>query len=137
MTIRAYKLGALGQDDLTGVKCLSAILAAAAPNYMTLEYPTGTDYQVPAGKTFYITKMDFHGNATDQHAIILIGYGDDGVADGAAAPTNFKALTANYYVNLASNTTPFDVIIPIPAEKYPCIKISVGTCAITVYGIEV
>lgn len=137
MTVRAYKLGALGQDELTGIKCLAATTAGAGPNYMTFEYPVGTDYQVTSGTTFYITKLDVSA-VQGEDARVTIGYGDNGVADGTTTPTNLVLLTAFYSVRTTSPTLEFNVIIPIPQQKYPCIKQTLGTAlAVTVYGIQV
>ena len=137
MTVRAYKLGALGQDDLTGVKCMAASVAGAAPLYMTMEYPVGTDYQVPVGKIFYITKLDASVTPAAD-GTFLIGYGDNGTASSSSSSTNFIELTSPYLCRSTDNEVEFSVLLPIPAQKYPCIKQLSGTAAnITAYGIEV
>jgi len=140
MTIQAYKLGSLGQDSVVGTKIMTAYLAANGANqYMTFEYPVGTDYVVTAGYTFYITKIDISGNALPPNACqALIGYGDDGVADGGDAPTNFVRLTGAYEKQAAISTLSIDVLIPIPAGKYPCINcIPASVTMVTAYGIEI
>lgn len=138
MTVRAYKLGALGQDDLTGVKCLVAG-SSTATNYVTFETPVGTDYQVTAGKTFYITKITFNGASPGQDAAVIIGYGDTGVADGGNPPTNYVAMTSRFVMlgTLAQTPLERDCLVPIPAQKYPCIYVVANQAYVTAYGIEV
>jgi len=135
--VRAYRLGSVGQDSLDGVR-----MAAASPtttNYMTFESPIGTDLQVTSGYTFYITRIDLKATSSTNPCSVIIGYGDDGVANGAAAPTNWVAKTSQYVVVAGDSTQQFDVIIPIPSEKYPCaLAAGVGNGAlVNIYGIEV
>ena len=138
MVVQAYKLGALGQDSVAGIKSAVAFVNGATPHYMTFESPVGTDYQVTAGKTFYITKMDMRGRGASDNLNLVIGYGDNGVASGTSAPTNWVELTGVYYVSSSIFvTTEYDVIVVIPAQKYPCAKNLVGTADVTIYGIEV
>ena len=85
VTVRAYKLGALAQDGLDGIITIACRPGASA-HYMTFETTSGTDYQVSAGSAFYITKFDM--TSTGAAPDVAIGYGDNGVADGASAPTN-------------------------------------------------
>src|SRR3990167_4433219 len=119
MAVIAYKLGALGQDSVSGIKNLAGTVSGS--NYMTLETPVGTDYQVPAGKTFYITKLDLT-RLSGNGAQVKIGYGDSGVAHGTVSPTKYVALTSTYHIGgSATQTLAFEIIIPIPAQKYPCI----------------
>ena len=136
MSVQAFKLGAAAQDSLDKVVIMCASVSGTN-NYMTLEYPVGTDYQVTSGYTLYITKIDVKANTTSNPCQIMIGYGDDGVADGDSAPTNWVQLTAKYTVIGASNTIPFDVIIPIPSGKYPCVLTTTNDTEINCYGIEV
>ena len=135
MTVRAYKLGALGQDDLTGIKTLAAN-ANGTDHYMTFESPVGTDYVVSAGSTFYITKAQLVCSAAG--AGFVIGYGDDGVGEGAVAPTNWVQLTERLKEQTATFWNDIDLIVPIPSGKYPCLK-SIGNVIhyVTAYGIEV
>ena len=124
--IQAFRLGAVGQDSLVGVQTLVA--TPSASNYMTFESPVGTDYQVPAGYTFYVTQIiaDIVGEP-------IIGYGDDGVADAGNAPTNWKALTSRLGVGI------YNIVLKIPAEKYPCC-LEGGTSVrtfVTITGVEI
>lgn len=139
MTVRAYKLGSLGQDDLTGIQMVAAYMTApgSTAGYMTLENPVGTDYQVPAGQTYYITSL--HISVTDTTAInvVRVGYGDNGVSEGASAPTNYVELTGSFSTG-NKGTLELNVLIPIPAQKYPCMRIVTGTpSSLTAYGIVV
>jgi hypothetical protein len=107
---------------------------------MTFESPVGTDYQVPASNTFYITKLDVHGIGNN-NTLAVIGYGDNGVADGTTAPTNAVEVTGQYYSSGTEDVAQLSVLIPIPAQKYPYVKAPTGAASngvsVTAYGIEV
>jgi len=130
----AFRLGSLAQDAVTGIKSLCALVTASS-RYMSLESPVGTDYQVPAGKTFYITKMHYSG--VDASIGFVIGYGDTGVADGAAAPTNPVQLTQMHRGASAFIEYSADVFLAIPAAKYPYIQWQSGYILLNVEGLEV
>tara|TARA_Y100000310_G_scaffold317685_1_gene370847 strand:+ start:24975 stop:25307 length:333 start_codon:yes stop_codon:yes gene_type:complete len=98
----------------------------------------GTDYQVPAGRTFTIAKIIYRGE--NAGADFMIGYGDDAVANGVAAPTNPVGLTADgvFAAPTAHTTYSVDVYLVVPAEKYPYVKVSGTTwCNIIALGYEV
>ena len=109
--------------------------------YSTLECPMGTDYQVPAGKTFKITKVIFvmplTGDAFD------IGYGDDAVENSTTPPTNYVRVLASgatytlsfLYAAAGGTVYVFDVYGEIPAGKFPCVQ-SKANPGIHVIGIE-
>ena len=107
----------------------------APGRYMTFESPVGTDYQVPAGKTFYITKIICSDVSASSG--FYLGYGDTGVAEGAAAPVNYQRLTGVTHVNTAYYSYPFDVCIPIPANKFPVMAGSAAASQVTLYGVEI
>ena len=136
MAIRAYKFGSMATDTITDVRMM-ACAPSTADNYMTCEYPVGTDAQVTAGKTFYITKLDYSHAVGD--GAFVIGYGNDGVADGAAAPTSWVQLTSWYSTATANLQVSLPVWIPIPATKYPCVLNinGAGLLHITIYGVEI
>lgn len=102
--------------------------------YVTFELPVGTDYSVPAGKVFKITRVVFAGAAGNKFAI---GYGDTGVSTGVSAPTapvfiigsgaDFGA--GNLLVPAAANTLySIDIYGEIPAGKFPMMRSeAVGT----------
>jgi len=134
-TVRAYKLGAVGTSDVSEVRCLSCYVAAQS-HYMTLETPVGTDYVVPADHTFYITKIFYIGGADGTS--ILVGYGNDGVASGAAAPTTPVQLTQKLgYYTTATGEVEKEVAIPIPAGKYPYIQSVTSSVYVNIFGVEV
>ena len=136
MTIQAFRLGSVGQDTINNVKTGHAT-SGTNNNYMTFEFPIGTDYQVTAGYTFLITKILFRHSGTG--AAFYLGYGDTGVADGASAPTNFVQVTQLFAAANNLELFEYDIFVPIPAGKYPCIKCAAasGTVYVQIYGIEV
>lgn len=114
--VDAYRIGSLAKDNPADIKFLNVAISTGA-HYMTYEGPTGTDYVVPASHEFIITKI-FVGSAVAGTGIVF-GYGDDGVASGAPAPTNFVLLTSELYMEVAKRQYEFDVHIVIPVGKYP------------------
>jgi len=131
-----FKVGSLGTDSPASVKSMTS-RTTSANNYMTLESVVGTDYQVPAGKTFYITSVVYMANSASGG--IKIGYGDTGVADGAAAPTNFVQLTEEFRSETADKLIPVSVLVAIPAGKFPCVRQNAGAVQlyVTYFGVEV
>ncbi len=109
-----------------------------AGRFMTLE-ENGVDYQVPAGKQFRMTRIQMFGAAGN----VCVGYGDDGVAESAAGPTNYtdviglqgstgsisamRSTTANTDQNIAGI---------IPAGKFPCVFNVAATVGVLITGIE-
>ena len=137
-----FKVGSGATDNPSNIITISAPTAKGTNDYETMEFPVGTDYQVPSGKTLYITKIIAGTNAGS--ADFAIGYGDTGVANGTTPPTNFVQITPNRmypfkYVNGSGSsgvTTDIDVWIPIPALKYPCVR-SNGTAGAYVSAIGI
>jgi hypothetical protein len=132
MTIQAFRLGAVGQDSVVNTKVMCA--RAGSSEYQTFESPVGTDYQVTNGYTLYITKIVI--STSGSICTGSIGYGDDGVGAGGTPPTNWKQLTTSIISN-ASNSTQYDVIIPIPSQKYPCVLIETNGGSVTIFGVEI
>lgn len=127
-----FRLGSLAQDAVTGIKIIFATPANA--QFMTLETPVGIDYQVPAGKTFYITQA--YTEIGGANGSFLVGYGDDGVPSQAGAPTNWKQMTTLLYIDKANVSYPFNLFVPIPAGKYPTLLASGGVGHINIVGVE-
>ena len=91
-----------------------------ADRYDSFESPRGTDYAVPAGKTFYLTALlglPHVTGSTDEH--FHIGYADDAVNDSVAAPTNPIIVCDWSWESTDSNPIVLDLFCPIPAGKYP------------------
>ena len=129
--IQAFKLGSIGQNSIDNVK-LMVSSATSENNYMTFESPVGTDYSVPAGYTLYMSKIVIRSAAGGGY---YLGYGDNGVANGVAAPTNWVQLTGSYSV---ANYGEFDTFIAIPTGKYPCAKAAhVYGVSVTAIGVEI
>jgi hypothetical protein len=95
------------------------------------------DFQVTTGKTFYITKIILSGSTATQ---LEIGYGDVATSGSqASAPTGAVDLTpqSNGFNSPANTSTTFDVVIPIPSDKYPYAKSVSGTQGVFIMGIEI
>lgn len=134
MTMLAARSGRSTHDVTTNIRHVGVLIVGAS-DYMTMEGPVGTPYQVPAGKTFFVTRLTFNyaGGPNWFH----VGYGDTAVASGAPAPTNFVKVTQAYGGGGSSIDASIDVMIPIPANKFPCIKNQSGTVGyIKVEGFE-
>jgi len=134
MATRVFKLGAAATDTPGDLVAIISTPGASS-KYMTAEAPLGTDYSVPASKTLYITRIgilvDGAGNAA------YFGYGDDGVASGAAAPTNWKQLSNKLSSDLAGRVVYHDVAFTVPTGKFPCFlsDASGNTVYCAAYGI--
>ena len=118
---------------------------AGGTRYMTFEVPSGTDYSVPASKVLNILKV-WHVSDGANRSLIL-GYADDGVADGLVAPTTPIYLTgiagavasAMFFKETANKTFKELVHISIPAGKFPFLSSGASTAVeyAEVFGVEV
>jgi hypothetical protein len=131
---RAFKVGSLAQDAITGLKAASVYISATA-RYMSFEFPVATDYQVPAGKTFIITKILYASTAANSR--MQIGTGTAAVADGAAAPAGYVALTTLFFAHVDTTEYASDVYIPIAENLYPCAYSAANDAHIRIFGVEV
>ena len=111
---------------------------------MTFESPSGTDYQVPTGKTLFINRLLFSASIADAPQV-SIGYGDTGVASGIVLPTAPVFVVgqdnASVYVATAANIT-YDPVInaQIPAGKFPFANMQGGLTTVlrvAIFGVEV
>ena len=105
----------------------SALIVNGA--YVNMLLPTGTAYQVSVGKTFTVTQVLCTWLVIPSNA--FFGYSDDG------AGTNFVALLPLGGMGVP---TAFNIVMTIPATKYPTLKGGVsGVTAgsgTTIQGIE-
>jgi len=99
------------------------------------------DYDVPAGKEFVATKLQFMSSVAGAQFAFL--YGDDGVGDGTSQPTNpvFVLGTGDngpFIAETADKLYEFDLHFIIPTGKFPCVNTSTdnGAKQVTVYGVE-
>jgi len=132
--IQAFRLGAVGQDSVAGTVYATAN-SVTAIRYQTLESPVGTDYQVTAGYTLYITKIVWMSN-TSGYQITEIGYGDTAVPEQVAAPTNAVAVITTLF-GVAQGTQTLEGLWTIPAGKYPYMLNNVENVTIMVFGVEI
>lgn len=136
---RYYKLGAGESQQPGDFKCLTnSQQDIGSSRYDTLETPRGTDYQVPTGKTFWITKVI--GGTTDGAAGVAgvaIGYGNSGVANSVAAPTNSFVMAEIDHRFGGELLVNIDVLIPIPAGNYPWVQSRNAASNWTIFGMEV
>ena len=130
-----FKIGTFATDTHVNIRTLTC-QTSGSQRYMTLEYPSGTDYVVPASKTFIITRVMW--SVDTSAAAITFGYADNGVPDQAGAPTNAQKLTEEWRATQNINNF-MDCFIPIPTGKYPFMRAGVGggICYVTVSGVEV
>lgn len=129
-----FRLGSLAQDAPDGIKILIGALTAAG-KFCSLEFPLEVDYQVPAGKTFYITGLLLTGGAIN--AGCQFGYGDDAVGEGDVAPTNAVPISKPIVNPIANDSRYFSFFAPVPAQKFPYIWGVGGASSINVFGIEI
>jgi len=134
MPTRFYKAGFAVTDTPGDIKTIMANPTAPG-NYMTFETPIGTDYQVPAGKTFYMTGCMIRAAGTI--AIFNLGYGDTGVANGGTPPTNNKNVHGEFGEATSGASKYFDIFAAIPAEKYPYALSQNTNVHVTIYGLEI
>ena len=122
----SFSIGAFQGVDPADLIVLVA--RATAVGYMTFHQTldsagagtAGTDYQVPAGRQLIIGAILFA--SAGAASVIVVGYGDDGVAqNNVAAPTAAVALIPqNVLVTGAANTTySLTVALKVPASKFP------------------
>ena len=120
---------------------LSQKIATDTNEYVTLESPLGTDYQVPAGKELYWSELLLTFMATVPTAVQW-GYGDTAVPEQAAAPTNavgfnffeagLPALPSNTTIRMGhhqNSASPWQsgmgtsaLLGVVPASKYPFLR---------------
>ena len=129
----AFKLGTVVKDAVTGLKQINALVTQA--QYMTLESVVGTDYQVPAGKTFYMTRVMFATTSADSG--IQIGYGTAGVPSQAGAPAGAVICTANFHSKVSYTPVTYDLLIPCPENTYPFVYALISVASVQIFGIEV
>lgn len=118
MATRLFKIGPGATDTYTDLISLYGGTGGSG-NYQTPESPGAVDYQVPTGKVLVITRIAWTTDTAN--AGIYIGYGDNGVADGAVAPTNFLYMDTSPRSSTANHTQVYDCALRVPAGKYPCL----------------
>ena len=135
MAVRVFKIGS-GVTDTPADIIIGGVNIGGGANFMTLESPIGTDIQVAAGKTLFITRL--HVTTAVAATIFRIGYGDDGVPDQAGAPTASVNVTFNFRIKNANDRDVIDLFVPIPAGKFPWIKLdTVAAFFLNAEGIEI
>ena len=132
--IQAFRLGAVGQDTLAGTVSAGASIITT-DYYKTFESPYGTDYQVTAGHTLYITKIVWACDTAGRQ-IRNLGYADNGVGEQAAAPTNTVEVIQSLFGD-ARITYSLEGLWKIPAGKYPYMNAYSANVMMMIFGIEV
>ncbi|MEE8341924.1 MAG: hypothetical protein V3R52_07490 [Candidatus Neomarinimicrobiota bacterium] len=133
MAKRLYKLGSLAQDTRTGLKVV--FKSVLKDDFDTLQYPFGTNYQVPANKNFYITNILFRGDTARTTMRIL--YGDDVVTASATPPTNAVYISPFHLEPVADIDHYGETFIIVPELKYPAIEMLVGNGVVELQGLEI
>lgn len=127
-------------------KVLSAMILTT-DTIMSLEFPGGTDYVVPASKELLGYKIAVAASVAG--VSWAIGYGNTGVGVGTVEPTTpimvigidstGSGFKSPFTIPVADTHYPFETYFSIPAGKYPfaeCDNTS-GNKVITMYGVEV
>lgn len=146
-------LGAGQFVDINDLITMTAV-AGTSGRYQTFQTLIGSAgaagssnyYQVPAGKRFLAlaSLLVPRGTSTAVNEVVL-GYGDTGVNDTVAAPTNAAGRLIQTYLALnggGAATSFFNepvitsLYFLVPASKYPCAYFPVTSMAITLYGVE-
>lgn len=128
MAIRNYKSGFAVTDTPTDLICLQCSPTASTSKSL-LQNDT-TNYQVPAGKTLYITKIIVHGEAANWTAAVEYADAADGVTNKRNVGGDLMSGVSAYEVFKS------DVWIPIPESKYPCVTPNAaGRVRCTVFAI--
>ena len=126
-------IGSMALDSYEDVKNLYGV--GNADRYTSYQNPVGTYYQVPTGKKLVITGLCYCGSSIA--ARCSIGYGDDTKDNDAAAPTNFIDVSGEFTSYIAYKFEKIEILIEIPALKYPCMKILGDTVRCRILGVEV
>jgi len=133
MALDGIRVGGAVLDAVTGIKHLFCRIIAN--NFSTFETELGTDYVVPGGAVFYITRVYVYASAAD-HAPHL-NHADTGVQDAAAGGTNSLQISGRFTVAVANVPADLPVLIAIPAGKYIELHDDNPTCVAFIEGYEV
>jgi hypothetical protein len=127
MAISVYKFGSVVTTELATVMNGRALITVTN-GYDTFKQ-FGVHYQVPVGKTLYVTQFASSASSASLH----FGYGDNAKSDETTAPTNFvNVMTTSAYAETVNNS----VCFVIPASKYPCMFHNAsGIRTMLIYGV--
>lgn len=128
----AFKIGSYASDSDEGLK-VGILCPTNNGKYDSIEIPSGTKYQVPAGYKLIITKIIYSSSVAD--GSFEIGYGDTSCDDAEAAPTNAVILTGIIHSKVAFTKYTEDVIVEIPEEKYGYIRAFGEVIYCTMFGV--
>ena len=132
--IQAFRLGAVGQDSVAGTVYATSEITTGG-EWETMESPVGTDVQVTAGYTLYITKIIWFAQTAGTQ-ILEIGYADNAVAEGSIALTNGKVMIGTLRGD-ANTMYTITGLWKIPASKYLYMKSIVNNVTIMIFGVEI
>ena len=116
-----YVIGSTTTRDAgSGVALVASVSPVTADRWDSLESPRGTDYQVPAGQTLYITEIVGSPQVAASTSVTLtVGYGDTAVGNATSAPDAAVVVFVTTWEAADGAPLPIEVYIPIPAGKYP------------------
>ena len=103
-----------------------------ASYYMTFESPVGTDYVVPTGKTFKVTRI----LAAFGGSILSLGHGTEGIPSQAAGPAGQVILIGGNFAYPTTAVYGLDIYLEIPAGKYPYVQQGIANNWCILFGIE-
>lgn len=136
MTVRLYRAGYSVTDVPGDLVTLCGNDTVANANYQTF-LQIGTAYQVPVGKTLYLTGLLLMPTVANA-GIGQIGYGDTAVSNSVAAPTSNFRITQQFLQATANDMKQWLIMAAIPAQKYPYYVATGGAnVEITVFGVVI
>lgn len=138
MATRVFKAGDGTSDTPGDFVTLVNTKSVTSTRYQTLQTPDGVNYQVPVGKTLYITAINASNATGAANPVGPCGFGDTSINDSAALPTNPNYFCdANVGLPIAGGTTQqLKGCWAIPAGKYPFTRY-ITNLTLTMQGILV
>jgi hypothetical protein len=130
-----WQVGGGWSRSANGVALVSSTTPVTGGRYDSLESPRGTDYQVPAGQTLYITNwIGTPQMASGSSFTLEIGYGDTAVNNSVAAPTTPIVVYAVSWRTADGPPVNRSTWIEVPAGKYPFVRPVDGDAVVFVTG---
>lgn len=131
MAIRNFRAGGFVTDTPSDIKCFQC--GPSSGQYDTI-IRNGTQYQVPSGKTLYITRVIINSSSAGG---ARIADADASVSNSATPPSGLRAIAQTIGCPGSYQPTAVDVFIPIGENKYPLVAAIGASVDVTLFGYEV